>query len=85
MNTRLRTVLLVALVATLFLLAVSPALAVQLPEVESEKITMPESTHLRIGLAILGIAGLMGLAAFVNAIQQLKGRRGQADGKFRWR
>jgi hypothetical protein len=31
------------------------------------------------------VFSLMALMALVNAVQQLRGKRDQADGEFRWR
>jgi hypothetical protein len=88
MNARLRTlVLLVATVATLFALTVGPAMATESAPAgeESGKITLPETSHDRVGSILLGVFGLFGLAALANASRQLKGQRPQADGRIRWR
>ncbi len=88
MNARLRTfVLLLATFATLFALAVGPAVATESGAggEESGKITFPDNSHDRVGLIILGISGLFVLGAGVNAVRQLKGSRPQTDGRIRWR
>lgn len=88
MNARLRTyVLLLATFATLFALAVGPAVATEAGSTgeESGKIEFPDNSHDRVGLIILGISGLFVLGAGANAVRQLKGSRPQADGRIRWR
>ena len=89
MNARLRTlVLLVATVATLFALAVGPAMATESAPAGGEeggKISMPETAHDRVGLIILGISGVFVLGALLNANKQLRGTRPQSDGRIRWR
>lgn len=89
MNARLRTlVLLVATVATLFALAVGPALATESAPAggeESGKVALPDTQHDRVGLIILGVTAALALGAGANAIKQLKGQRPQADGRIRWR
>lgn len=88
MNARLRTfVLLLATLATLFALAVGPAVATESAPAgeESGKIEFPDNSHDRVGLIILGISGVFVLGALANATRQLKGSRPQADGRIRWR
>lgn len=88
MNARLRTlVLLVAAIATLFAVAVGPAMATESAPAgeESGKITLPETSHDRVGLILLGVFVVMGLGGLANASRQLKGQRPQADGRIRWR
>ena len=84
MNT-LRTLLsLPALALTLLVVAAGPAAAA---ETSGEKIELFDwgNPHELVGAIILGIAALLAFAALVNAVRQLGGKRGQADGKFRWR
>ncbi len=90
MNARLRTfVLLLATLATLFALAVGPALATESAPAgggeEGGKVSMPETAHDRVGLIILGISGVFALGALANANKQLRGTRPQSDGRIRWR
>lgn len=89
MNARLRTfVLLLATLATLFALAVGPAVATESApagEDSSGKVEFPDNAHDRVGLIILGISGVFVLGAAANAARQLKGSRPQADGRIRWR
>ena len=88
MNARLRTlVLLLATLATLFTLAIGPAMATEsAPAGETDgKVSLPETAHDRVGLIILGISGVLALGALANASKQLKGSRPQADGRIRWR
>lgn len=88
MNTRLRTaLLLLAALATVFTLAVGPAVATEsAPNGDGDgKVGLPETQHDQLGLILLGITGLAVLGAGVNAVQQLKGRRPQTQGRFRWR
>jgi|GEM_PF-6034345 len=84
MNT-LRTLLsLPALALTLLVVAAGPAAAA---ETGGSKIQLFDwsNSHELVGAIILGMASLFALAALVNAVRQLAGKRGQADGKFRWR
>ena len=89
MNARLRTlVLLVATLATLFTLAIGPAMATESApagEEGSGKVSLPQTSHDRVGLIILGVSGVFALGALANATKQLKGSRPQADGRIRWR
>lgn len=89
MNTRLRTVLLLlAALATVFTLAVGPAVATEsgpAGEDGNGKVGLPETQHDQLGLILLGLTGLAVLGAGINAVQQLKGRRPQTQGRFRWR
>lgn len=90
MNARLRTfVLLLATVATLFTLALGPAVATESapaggPENDG-KVDLPSNAHDQVGLIILGVCGVFALGAGINAVRQLKGTRPQADGRIRWR
>jgi len=84
MNT-LRTLLsLPALALTLVVVVAGPAAAA---ETGGAKIQLfdPTNSHDVVGVIILGMVSLFALAALVNAVRQLAGKRGQADGKFRWR
>lgn len=89
MNARLRTsVLLLATLATLFALAVGPAMATESGGgggEETGKVSLPSDPHDQVGLIILGVCGVFALAAGVNGVKQLKGNRPQADGRIRWR
>lgn len=88
MTARLRTlVLLLATLATLFALAVGPAVAADSAPAgeESGKVSLPQTAHDRVGLIILGVSGVFALGALANAAKQLKGSRPQADGRIRWR
>jgi len=86
MNARLRALaLMVAMMTTMLVLFAGPASAIQLPELEEDKILLPDTQRDRFGLIILGISGLVLVFAGHNAVQQLKGRRDQADGSYRWR
>lgn len=89
MNARLRTlVLLVATLATLFTLAIGPAMATESAPAGEEgngKVSLPQTSHDRVGLIILGVSGVFALGALANASKQLKGSRPQADGRIRWR
>lgn len=84
MNT-LRTLLsLPALALTLLVVVAGPAAAA---EPSGEKIELFDFTnsHEVVGMIVLALALLLVLAGLVNAVRQLAGKRGQADGKFRWR
>lgn len=89
MNTRLRTAfLLLAALATVFTLAVGPAVATESAPAGGDgdgKVGLPQTQHDQLGLILLGLTGLAVLGAGVNAVQQLKGRRPQTEGRFRWR
>ena len=77
-----------ATVATLFALAVGPAMATESAPAGGEeggKISMPETAHDRVGLIILGVSGVFVLGALLNANKQLRGTRPQSDGRIRWR
>lgn len=89
MNARLRALtLLIATVATVFALAVAPAVAASEgggAGEENGKISLPSTQRDQFGLVILGISGVFALGALVNASKQLKGSRPQTDGRIRWR
>lgn len=85
-RTRLRslTARTTTVVSTLvvFLLVSVPAFAT---ESGPKKYTLPESTHDAVGIFLIAIS-LIGLAfGLDNARRQLKGERGQSDGKWRYR
>jgi hypothetical protein len=71
-----------ALTASVLVLTALPALAA---ETSGEKIVIAENAREWIGLGMLGIVGLAVLLMLDNARRQLRGERGQADGKWRWR
>ncbi len=77
-----RTALLLATVAFSMVLTALPALAT---EGTPTKIELPKTEHDRVGLFILGAMAIFAVLALLNARRQLRGERGQADGKFRWR
>lgn len=88
MNARFRTlVLLLATLATVFALAVGPAVATESAPggEDSGKVSLPSNQHDMVGLILLGITGLFVVGAGLNAVAQLKGRRPQATGRIRWR
>jgi hypothetical protein len=88
MNARLRTLLLLlATVATLFTLAAGPVMATESAPAgeESGKVSLPQTSHDRVGLIILGVGAVFVVGALANAAKQLKGSRPQADGRIRWR
>ena len=89
MNARLRSlVLLLATLATVLALGVGPAMATESAPAGEEsggKVELPQTSHDRVGLIILGISGVFALGALANASKQLKGSRPQADGRIRWR
>lgn len=60
-----------------------PVLATEAPDEKSQLIM--RSPHHVVGSFILMAVSLMVVLAIGNAIKQLRGERGQADGRFRWR
>lgn len=88
---RLAVVLTAVLLAAA--LAVGPALATEGgggetgagESGETTKIQLPQSAHDRVGLILLGLSGAAVVIAGANAISQLRGRRPQATGEWRWR
>ncbi|HEX9766233.1 MAG TPA: hypothetical protein VGA36_05685 [Nitriliruptorales bacterium] len=52
---------------------------------EREKIQLPEDSHHRVGLIILGASGVLGLLVADNIRRRLKGEGEKATGEFRWR
>lgn len=82
MNTKRTLFLLVTTVLTL-VVNVLPVLATEGADQKSQVIT--RSPHHIVGTFILGVGVLFVVMAIGNAIRQLRGERGQADGKFRWR
>lgn len=82
MNTKRTFFLLMTTVLTLVATAL-PVLATEGADQKSQLIT--RSPHHIVGTFILGIAVVFVVMAIGNAIRQMRGERGQADGKFRWR
>lgn len=72
------------LVATLLVATATAAAATEAPEGKIQLFD-PSNPHEVVGVLLLGVVAVAALAAVANAIKQLAGRRGQADGKFRWR
>lgn len=74
------------LFATTVLLLVGTALPVLAAETADQKSQLiVRSPHHIVGSMILLVVSLMVVLAIGNALRQLRGERGQADGKFRWR
>ena len=72
--------------ATTVLVVLGSALPVLAAETSGEKSQLiMRSPHHIVGSMILAVASVMVIFAISNAIKQLRGERGQADGKFRWR
>lgn len=82
MNTKRTLFLFVTTVLTLVVTAL-PVLATEGADQKSQLIT--RSPHHVAGTFILGIGVVFIVLAIGNAMRQLRGERGQADGKFRWR
>lgn len=82
MNTTRILTLLTTAMLTLVATAL-PVLAAETPDQKSQLIT--RSPHHIVGAMILLVASVLVVMAVGNAIRQLRGERGQADGKFRWR
>lgn len=82
MNTKRTLFLLMTTVLTLVATAL-PVLATEGADQKSQLIT--RSPHHIVGTFILGIGVVFVVMAIGNAIRQMRGERGQADGKFRWR
>ena len=61
----------------------APAMATEAPDGKWEVFT--RSQHSTVGGFILLVGAVLVAFAVANAIQQLRGKRRQADGKFRWR
>lgn len=80
----LRTVLVLSTTALLSVVVLAlPALAAETPDEKSQIFT--RSPHSTVGGIILLVIAVFVGFAITNAIQQLRGKRRQADGKFRWR
>lgn len=74
-----------ATVLTLVLTAL-PALATEATTgEESGRIQIADDVHGWVGLFLIALIVLAGLAGLLNAIKQLRGERDQASGEFRWR
>lgn len=82
MNTT-RSLTLFAMTVLLVLGTALPVLAAESSGEKSQLIM--RSPHHIVGSFILLAVVLMAGLAISNAIKQLRGERGQADGKFRWR
>ena len=80
---RLRSLTLFATTVLVVLSAALPAVAAETPDEKSQLIM--RSPHHIVGSFILLAVVLMVALAISNAIKQLRGERGQADGRFRWR
>jgi hypothetical protein len=78
-----RTLTLFATTVLTLLMTALPVLAAEPPDEKSQLIT--RSAHHIVGSMILLVVSLFVVMAVANAIQQLRGERRQADGKFRWR
>lgn len=93
MSTTKRLLLVVTAVLLSAALAVGPVLATEGgggggagdEAGETTKIQLPESARDRVGLILLGLGGIAVVLAGANAISQLRGRRPQATGEWRWR
>lgn len=82
MNTK-RSLTLFATTVLLVLGTALPVLAAETPTEKSQLIV--RSPHHIVGSFILLAVVVMAALAIGNAYRQLRGERGQADGKFRWR
>lgn len=83
MKNTLRTLTVLSATMTLTVLGVLPALATEAPDEKWQVFT--RSPHSTVGGFILLASVLLLAGAIANAVQQLRGKRKQADGKFRWR
>lgn len=83
MRNMLRSLAISSTAVLLLVLVSLPALAAETGGEKSQIFT--RSPHSTVGAFILVACALMVGAAVANAIQQLRGKRRQADGKFRWR
>lgn len=82
MNT-LRSLTVTVATLLLALLVALPAGAAETPEEKWSVFT--RSPHSTVGGFILLACAVLLAAAIINAVQQLRGKRSKADGKFRWR
>ncbi len=79
---KLRALTLSAFVALTLVGSVLPAFAT---EATGKKEFITRSQHHRVGAVVLFAFAMLVLFAVINAVQQLRGKRDQADGRFRWR
>lgn len=82
MDTKRTLTLFATTVLTLVATAL-PVLATEGADQKSQVIT--RSPHHIVGSFILLAFAVFVVAAIANAVQQLRGKRRQADGRFRWR
>lgn len=82
MDTKRTLTMLVTTMLMLFGTAL-PVLAAETADEKSQLIM--RSPHHIVGTLILMVVMVMATMAVANAIRQLRGKRGQADGRFRWR
>lgn len=54
-------------------------------EEEGGKIQLAEGPRDRVGLIVLGFLGAVTVGGAITASRQLRGKRPQASGEFRWR
>jgi len=78
-----RTLTLFATTVLTLLATALPVMAAETPDQKSQLIT--RSPHHIVGSMILMVVVVFVVLAITNAMRQLRGERGQADGKFRWR
>ncbi len=84
MNTLRSRLTLSALVLMTMVISAMPALATEGAE-EGKSQLITRSLHHKVGAVILFVFAMLAVFAFANAVQQLRGKRDQADGRFRWR
>lgn len=92
MKTLKRSAVSVSVAATVLALAAGPVHATESGGAGAgsvgegtEKIQLPDRPRDQVGLILIGLGGLAGVAALENARRQLKGSRRQATGEWRWR
>ena len=83
MRNSLRSVTVLLTTIVVSMLVAVPAMATEAPDEKWNVFT--RSAHSMVGGFILLVCALMVGLAVANAISQLRGKRSQADGKFRWR
>jgi hypothetical protein len=84
MNSLRTRLTLSALVLMTLVISAMPALAADGGDKDKSQL-ITRSQHHRVGAVILFVFSLLALFALVNAVKQLRGKREQADGHFRWR